>query len=131
MLQPNQFEVNEAWIAFRLNDAPLRTEADGDFDFFALMDAASCFILASATVSTTAGPPTDEEAAQLLDEASAHGQALPKTLFLPEDLAAQWLADEAQAQGITVVDVPIDQLLLFIGEARQSFRERFGGGAES
>jgi len=47
MLEPNQIEVNEAWIAFRINSAPIRTEQDGDFDFIVLMDAASCFILGS------------------------------------------------------------------------------------
>lgn len=26
MLHPNQFTVNEAWIAFQLNDQPIRTE---------------------------------------------------------------------------------------------------------
>jgi hypothetical protein len=47
MFEPKQFEVNEAWIAFRLNNAPIRTERDGDFNCIALMDAASCFLLAS------------------------------------------------------------------------------------
>jgi hypothetical protein len=45
MLHPSQFKINEAWIAFRLNGAPIRTERDGDFNCIALMDAASCFIL--------------------------------------------------------------------------------------
>jgi hypothetical protein len=50
MLHPDKFRVNEAWIVFKLSDVPIRTEADGDFDFIALMDAASCFILSSETV---------------------------------------------------------------------------------
>ena len=37
MLHPGQFEVNEAWVAFRLNDAPIHTERDGDFDCIALI----------------------------------------------------------------------------------------------
>ena len=45
MLHPRQFQVSEAWIVFKLNDAPIRTEQDGDFDFVTLMDAASCFVL--------------------------------------------------------------------------------------
>ena len=51
MLHPNQFQVNEAWIAFKLNDEPIHAELDGDFSFLALMDAASCFILSSAPVA--------------------------------------------------------------------------------
>ncbi len=45
--QPNQFQPNETWIAFKLNDAPVFTGADGDFNVLALMDAASCFILST------------------------------------------------------------------------------------
>jgi hypothetical protein len=58
MLHPNQFEVNEAWIAFRLNNAPIQTERDGDFNCIALMDAASCFILSSKFIPATAAEPT-------------------------------------------------------------------------
>ncbi len=28
MLHPNQFQVNEAWIAFKLNDIPIPTDRD-------------------------------------------------------------------------------------------------------
>jgi hypothetical protein len=54
VLHPEQFEVNEAWIAFQLNGAPIRTEDDGDFNFIALMDAASCFILGSEFIAASA-----------------------------------------------------------------------------
>ncbi|MEO8280365.1 MAG: hypothetical protein ABI564_11790 [Ideonella sp.] len=128
MLQPNQFQVDEAWIAFKLNDDPIRTAADGDFDFLAVMDAASCLILSSTAVSTHARQPSREQARRLLEEARLEHQVLPKTLFIPADLAATELELEAQTQQITAVRVPIDQLLLFVGEARQGFRERFGAG---
>ena len=52
LLHPNQFQLNEAWIAFQLNDAPIETEQDGSFNCIALMDAASCFILGNAMVQT-------------------------------------------------------------------------------
>lgn len=128
MLHPSQFHVNEAWIAFKLNDAPIRTDRDGDFNFIALMDAASCFILSSAPVSVSAAEPSKLEAKRLLTEGQAHKEQLPKTLFIPSDQPAHFLTVEAERQGITVVRVPEDQLLLFIGEARDSFRERFRGG---
>ena len=38
MIHPNQFKVNEAWIAFKLNDAPIITDRDGDFNMITLMD---------------------------------------------------------------------------------------------
>ena len=130
MLHPNQFEVNEAWIAFKLNDAPIPTESDGAFNFVALMDAASCFILSSAQVRASAKEPAKLQVKRLLKEAQAHKQQLPKTLFIPSDQPANILTVEAERQGITVVRIPEDQLLLFIGEAREGFREHFGGGTQ-
>jgi hypothetical protein len=127
VLHPNQFHVNEAWIVFKLNDAPICTELDGDFNCIVLMDAASCFILSSAAVPVSAVEPSKMEATRLLDEGQARKQQLPKTLFIPSDQPAALLSAEAKRQGITVVRVPEDQLLVFIGEAREGFRERFGG----
>ncbi len=128
MLQPNQFQINEAWVAFKLNDQPIRTDADGDFDFIALMDSASGQILSSAAVSIRTGQSPDQAAKRLLNEAGAIAKTLPSTLFMQSDLAVPWLTLDAQTQGITVVPITIDQLLLFIGDARQGFRERFGAG---
>lgn len=48
MLHPTQFEVNEAWLAFKLNEVPICIETEGEFDCIALMDAASGFILGNA-----------------------------------------------------------------------------------
>src|ERR1017187_1011327 len=127
MLHPNQFQVNEAWIAFKLNDAPIRTESDGDFNCVALMDAASCFILTTTFVHANEIAPSKLEVRRLLKKGQAHKQELPKTLFIPIDQPADILAVEAERQNITVVRVPEDQLLPFIGEARELFKERFGG----
>ncbi|MGH8608466.1 MAG: hypothetical protein ACREX9_13945 [Gammaproteobacteria bacterium] len=131
MLHPNQFQVNEAWIAFQLNDAPIHTESDGDFNCVALMDAASCFILTSAFVPANEAEPSKTEARRLLKKGHAHKQELPKTLFIPSGQPANNIALEAERQKITVVRVPENQLLLFIGEARQAFKEHFGGGSMS
>jgi hypothetical protein len=127
MLHPNQFHVNEAWITFKLSDAPIRTDRDGDFNLIALMDASSCLILGSATIPASAPQPSKMEAKRLLKQGQARMQ-MPKTLFIPSDQPADFLTVEAERQGITVVRVPEDQLLRFIGEAKMSFRERFGGG---
>jgi hypothetical protein len=129
VLHPNQFQVNEAWIIFKLNDAPIPTTLDGDFNFIALMDAASCFILCSVPVAASAAEPSKMEAKRLLKEGQTHKQQLPKTLFIPSHQLANILTAEAERQGITVVRVPEDQLLLFVGDARESFKERFSGGS--
>ncbi len=126
MLHPNQFTVNEAWIVFKLNDVPVHTEQDGDFDFIALMDAANGFILSTLPIPAQAAELTTMDAKRVLKEAKSSVSALPKTLFIPTDQPAQTLENEATHQGITVVRVPEDQLMHFIGEAREGFRARFG-----
>lgn len=128
MLHPDQFLVNEAWLVFKLNDEPIHAGADGDFDFLALMDAASCFILSSSTVPASTAEPSALESKRMLKKAKAHKDQLPRTLFIPVGQPAHNLKREAERQGVTTVSIPEDQLLLFIAEAREGFRERFGHG---
>ena len=125
MLHPKQFEVNETWIAFRLNNSPIRTESDGDFNCVALMDAASCFILGSELIPVTAAEPTRSQFRRLLKNAQRHKQQLPKTLFVPREDIADRVTLESAQQNIDVVRVPERELLVFIGEAREAFAERF------
>ena len=123
MLHPSQFQVNEAWIAFQLNDAPIQTEQDGSFNCVALMDAASCFILGNAFVPTGSPEPTQLDARRLLKTGWEHKKQFPATLFVPKGQFQTILPAEAKRRGISVVAVVENQLLAFIGEARQGFRE--------
>ena len=118
MLHPKQYEVNEAWIAFRLNNAPVRTDRDGDFNCIALMDAPSRFILGSEFVPATVAEPTRTQVRRLFKDARRHKQQLPKTLLVPREDVADQLTLEATQQSIDVVRVPARELLIFIGEAR-------------
>ena len=130
MLPPNQFQVSEAWIVFKLNESVIHIEMDGDFSLFALMDAASCYLMSTTTVSAKATEPSQLESRRLLKEAEASKNCLPVTLFIPTLQAASFLTTEAARQGIQVIRVPEDQLLIFIGDAREGFRERFGGSID-
>ena len=127
VLHPNQFQVNEAWIVFKLNDAPIPTAADGDFNLIALMDAASCFILGTVTISTDEAELAIFDAEQLLKNGKAHKQVLPSKLLIPKHLPVGVLAKEAESQGIAVVYVSEKQLLLFIEDPREHFKESFSG----
>jgi hypothetical protein len=126
MLDPKQFQVNEAWILFRLNNEPIQTERDGDFNCIALMDAASCFLLGSELIPVAAKEPTRAEFHRLLRNAQRHKQQLPKTLFIPLGDVADLAIRAATEHHIEVVRISEAELLVFIGEARQGFAERFG-----
>ena len=127
MLHPNQFEVNEAWIVFRLNDDPLQTEEDGSFNCICLMDAASCFILGNAMISANQAEPSQLEARRLLKTAWAHKKTMPRTLFVPTGQFQTGFSAVAKRKGIDVVSVDEDQLIVFIGEAREGFSEHVQG----
>jgi hypothetical protein len=129
MLHPSKFKVNEAWIVFRLNEAPISTETDGDFNVIALMDAASCFILGTEFVSVTSAEPSEMEVKRLIKSGKSHKHQLPKTLYIPDNQAAGVLCAEAERNGIAVVRVPEDQILVFISEAREGLKEHIGGGS--
>lgn len=123
MFHASQFKVNQTWIFFKLNDAPVITDRDGDFNVFALMDAASCFILDSGFVSAEAQELSQTEARRILKKGHSHKMQYPKELMIPSHQMADKLCAEAQRCGIRVTRVAEDQLQLLIGEAREGFEE--------
>jgi hypothetical protein len=128
MLHPNQFQVNETWLVFKLNRLSIHTGSDGDFNCIALMDAASCFILANTLTPVGEAEPSKTEVQRLFRAAKAHKQQLPKSLFIPNGQFNSIVPAEAERQGISVIRVPEDQLLVFIGEARESFQQYLDEG---
>ena len=125
MLDPSQFELNEAWIAFQLNTEPIGTEQDGQFDCVALMDAASCFIYGMAMVPMGKPEPSKPEFRRLIKKAWKTGKQYPRTLFIPAGRFEDVLPAEAERLGIAVVRVPDSQLLVFTRDARAGFKEHF------
>jgi len=128
VFDPSQFQVNEAWIAFKLNDAPLVTKVDGDLNVFALMDAATCMILGTEFISAGSLELPQLESKRLLKCGYSHKQQFSKKLFIPTNQAADLLSIEAERNKIFVDRVPEEQLLIFIGEAREGFHQHVSGG---
>ena len=128
MVHPSQFQVNEAWIAFRLNRAPIQTEAEGPFNCFALMDAASCYILGTELVPINKAEPSSLDWRRLLKKGRSHKQQLPKTLYMASGEVAELLCREAALLKIEIVRVAESDLRIFLGEARDGFEEHVSGG---
>ena len=122
-MHPNQFQVDEAWIVFKLNGGPLRTDREGLFNIVCLMDAASCFILGHAFVEIDQTEPSTMEFAELLEKGWAHHQQLPTMLLVPTGQFPTNVPDEAERQGIAVKRVKEGELISFIREARQAFKQ--------
>ena len=122
-LHPNQFQVNEAWIAFQLNEIPIDAGKDGRFNCICLMDAASCYILGTEPISASEAEPSQKQARDMLTAAWAKKGEFPQRLFIPTGRFEGTLKAEAERLGMAVVSTPDDQLLVFIGEAREGYRE--------
>jgi hypothetical protein len=129
VLHPRQFKVNEAWIAFRLNDEPIVTATDGLFHCFALMDAASCYMLGTELYPVAMAEPSMLGCKRLLKAGESHKHQLPRTLFVAREQTADMSTRQATRLNIEVVSVPEVELLVFISEARQGYSEHMRGRA--
>ncbi len=129
MLQPNSFDVNETWVFFQLSNVPIRTQHDGDFDVYALMDAASGFILSMVFVKVRAPDMPLRDVKKILNDARAHKEALPVRLLMPVELTMTTFQEEAQRRGIKLQRVPSAALAELIEDAQEGYAEQFGDGA--
>lgn len=69
------------------------------------------------------------KAKRRVKKAQTQAQRLPNTLYIPHELPAKSMAAEADRLGIPVVSIAKEKLMVFIGEAREGFNERFGGSS--
>jgi len=121
MLHPNQFSPHSAWIAFQLNEQPISPQIDGDFNLLALMDAASCSILSTMSISASVGEPSQLDAKRLLKNGQSQAKQWPQRLIIPAELVAGNLHKEAERHNVRIEQVPRADLAALIDEARQSF----------
>ncbi len=128
MLRPEQFKVDEAWIFFQLNYEPIPTEVDGHIDCFALMDAASFFILGSTFLKGGSLNSSVDELYQLFQSAYSHKAKWPEKLMVPKVLEATQVESEAESRGITVVPVTKGDISVFTREACQAFKQYLSSG---
>ncbi len=126
-MHPKDFRVNEAWLAFRANRAPLRTP-EGAFDVFVLLDAASMYILGHALAVVGAEAPNEEDAAALLREGWSAKQQWPERLLLAgKPTADNGFSRAAQSNGIPVATVAPTEIRVYTSDVRSTFAEHFGG----
>lgn len=127
MLHPRDYSVNEMWIVFRLNDTPVETEQDGDFNVVCLMDAASCYILGNEFVPARMAEIPKSVAERLIATGRARANVLPQKLLLSSEFGSAQFAQLAKRSGMKSKRVPDNELTAFLSEARDGFREHIGG----
>jgi hypothetical protein len=128
MVHPRDYYPNEAWIFFKLSHVPVSTELEGEFDVFALMDAASLYILGTEFVPAGSLADANAQIRSLLNTAHSQASAWPEKLLVSEATSGENLVSEAGASGVSVETVSQAELSKFTNEARQGFKAHFGGG---
>jgi hypothetical protein len=122
-MHPREFEVNQTWLAFRMNRLPVLVAGE-ELDIFVLQDAASMFIFGSAFASPGADCPPRKEVTGVFEQAWSRMQQWPQELVLPGRLFSKnTFAAVARSHGIAVRSVAEARMSFYITDVQSSFEE--------
>lgn len=129
-MHPRDFEVNQTWLAFRVNQRPILAEGQA-LDLFILQDAASMFIFGNAFAAHEDEAPSEEDVSALLHDAWAKQHVWPGELVLAgKPSRSNAFAVVARQLDIPVRSVPEAQMSFYIKDVQASLEEFLGGDAE-
>ena len=122
-MQPSDFRVNETWLAYRINQAPMQIEGQ-DVDLYVLQDAASMFLFGNLFAPHGADYPDAEEIEKLMMSAHKKRDEWPVELFLPgSHLSDNSFAKIAQKHGICIRSVPESQMSFYIKDTQEAYED--------
>lgn len=127
MITPDQFEVNEAWIAMRINEEFLFVK-DEPYDMHVLIDAASAYVLGHVLSSVVDESPSGKDVEALFRKAWEAKSRWAKKLIIPANYIAESVFRvEAENDGLAVEIVPLSDLEPIVGPLRELFASDFIG----
>ena len=116
-----QYIENEAWLLFQLNDEPVRTISDGDFNVLAIMDVATGLIHGMEFFDIDTEEPTEFESKKLLNSSESNAGMLPKFIFVNSSQRLVRFARAVSSMGIKIIPEEKKNLDPFTEEARVGF----------
>jgi len=129
MLTPNQFRVNEAWIAVRINEEFLFVK-DEPYDIYVLMDAASAYVLGHVLSRVVDEAPHENDVEALFRKAwEAKNQWAEKLIVTENSIAENVFRTQAEKNGLSFEIVPLSELEPIVGPLKGSFASDFIGNA--
>ena len=132
MLSPSDFEVDEAWVLFRLNESPIHEGDERNFDVITLMDAASGSERHRELLPLATKESWDAQARRLLEIAiSLNKKRLPRVILTTKGVLADFIRFEAERLGIRVKPVPQYELRELTAERRRAFAQKLEEGPRS
>ena len=127
MLTPDQFRVNEAWIAIRVNEEFLFVK-DEPYDMYVLIDAASAYVLGHVLSRVVDEAPHEKDVEALFKKAWEAKSQWPKQLIITENSTAEDVfKSQAEKNGLSIEIVPLSELGPIVGPLRESFASDFMG----
>jgi len=129
MLTPDQFKVNEAWIAVRINEEFLFVK-DEPYDMYVLVDAASAYVLGHVLSKVVDESPHEKDVEALFRKAwEAKNQWAEKLIVTENSIAEDVFRTQAEKNGLSFKIVPLSDLEPIVGPLKESFASDFIGNA--
>lgn len=120
MITPDQFYVNEAWIAVRINEEFIFVQ-DEPYDIYILMDAASCFVLGHVLSRVIDEAPQEKDIKELFQAAFQSKNQWAKVLILTGNSPADdAFRNQAVQEGLSIQTVKLSDLEPIIGPLKAS-----------
>jgi len=125
MLTPDQFKVNEAWIAVRINEEFLFVK-DEPYDMYVLVDAASAYVLGHVLSKVVDESPHEKDVEALFRKAwEAKNQWAEKLIVTENSIAEDVFRTQAEQNGLSFKIVPLSDLEPIVGPLKESFASDF------
>ena len=125
MITPDQFRVNEAWIAARINEEFLFVQ-DEPYDIYVLMDAASCYILGHVLSRVVDEAPQEKDVKELFQTAfQAKNQWADILILTGNSPADNVFKKQGEQQGLSIRIVNQLDLEPILGPLKKSFASNF------
>ena len=127
-MQPDQFQVNQTWLAYRINVAPMQVEGKA-IDLYVLQDAASMFLFGNAFAPHGADGPAIEDVQKLLESARRKRNEWPTELVLPgKHGPANSFIQVAKREGVFVRTVPESHMSFYIKDTQEAYEQFLSRG---
>jgi len=120
LIKPNEYYENQSWILFYLNQKPIFTEQDGDYNALAIMDVATGLIH-GMQMEPLKKVISEFEARLLLKQTEEKANGLPVSIYLASNLETHSIASAARSMNIKVVPKSYNEIYPIIAEAVSGF----------
>jgi hypothetical protein len=125
MLMSDQFNINEAWIAIRINDL-FSSVRDNPYDIYVLMDAASTYVFGHILLDIVNVAPQKEDVENLFRKAWETKRQWPDKLIMAEhSIAENVFRTVAEKNGFTFSTVSLSDLSPIVAPLKESFASTF------